>query len=390
MLRKTIPSRALLILFLLISGLLLFGCEKKEEIKTPSYEDLKITVVDTREPHLPGAPAYQDQVTELVKKFEADRKVKVNLVFLERDKVQELLSKGKLEDDPDFSADLCYSGEWPFYAENGKPVDNLPVSSYLDAAASYWTRDGKMVGIPSYIHWFCVAANESLTGITIRNQPGVPFISPENLKGKVGYWPDSVAFFKVALDPVGWSAQNLMEYTFWVKDSLGTMVEDPLEAWTQGSLKGLYPVNPYLLRWLKVSNQESKIFFFPLPSYYTVPGYIVLSREEANKTVATELGILLARQRGRWAARAMGGIPACVDDMTIFNLESGFTYDERQMILEVTKATNLQLPTLSEFLRNGEITTGLEEEVKGFLSGKSKEEELQGSILKIFQVHTNP
>jgi len=385
-LAKRIPAGLLALTF---GVCFLMGCQKRPEaLKKPSFEGLEITVADAREPHLPGARPYQDEVTRVVREFEEKHKVKVNLLFLAREEIQRTLIGMERENAPH----LCFSGEWPLAGDTFADVSSgISGEDYHDCALSYWSKDGRVLGIPSYIHWFCLAAR----GIEEAEHSGENV--PQSIRWKTGYWPDTMAFYSSVLDSVGWDAGHMADYLEWVKDTYGPLIEDPLEAWTKGSVDGLFPVNAYLFIWLRVSQKDQKISILPVPGpfgetgfYYTVPGYVVLTQQEPMRSLAIELGKVLACHRGRWAARAMGGIPACVADMAIFNLESGFSYAERQLLFGISKVSRYTIPSAKEQAERQDILAGLEDLARDYLSGRIERQHLENGILRLLGNHNKP
>ena len=111
----------------------------------------------------------------------------------------------------------------------------MPVSythlddEYQDASMAYWTDDGKIMGIPSYVHWLCLASK-------------LP--ESEEFKDRAGYFLASPGFLDSGLSGLdgGWAVQNVLDYVEWVGSNFGRYVEEPLDRWAQNQSVALFPV----------------------------------------------------------------------------------------------------------------------------------------------------
>ena len=176
-----------------------------------------------------------------------------------------------------------FSSEWPVIVDVVADISGeLERDTFIDPAITYWSRDEQVFGIPAYIQWIGTAARTLPVG-----------------DGTTAYWVDSPAFLRAALDrgEAGWNEETLLEYAQWVKGKYGRFRDDPLLAWQQGAVDALYPVTPYLFKWLKTSAQgtEAEISVVPASSpfgsdsfYYTVPAYLVLAENAPEKAAAVE------------------------------------------------------------------------------------------------------
>lgn len=388
------------VVVLFIAGLA--GCRPSpkppEEL---SFDGLKITVWDAKEPHLPGVYPYEDQVAHIIEVFEKEYNVTVEYRYREREEIIRFLtgqSTGPGEEAGEGPV-VVYSTEWPVVPDGAVDVSGgLDLEEFHDTCVSYWTRDEEVLAVPAYVHWFCAAARrgpvpDDSEGYSSARE-GAP-VSP----GKTGYWVSSRAFLRVYLDRTGrgWDEKDIVDYLAWVKANFGKIRDDPLDLLDQGDLDALYPVTPHLYRWLKVSEKTEssrKITIYPPPGpgcdggfYYTVPGYIVLAKEEPYRSCATRLARVLSQNLGRWAARAIGGIPARVEDMPVFNVQSGFSYEERQKLASVLKQIGLKVPAPQDFILKEKLHAGILDLMKDYLSGKVTEQTLEDGIRRVIEGH---
>ena len=85
-----------------------------------------------------------------VEAFAREHGVEVEVLFQTRSKIEELLSGNYKGEEPS----LVYSTEWPFVGSGIQDLTDLvSIGDYQDAAITYWTDAGKIMGIPSYVHW---------------------------------------------------------------------------------------------------------------------------------------------------------------------------------------------------------------------------------------------
>lgn len=369
----------------------------------PEKYDLKgvrLVVWDALQVKFPGYGDYAEEVSRVIEVFCLETGVTVDLKYAERREVMDLLS-GAVPASTAQTPHLVFSGECPVISDNLEDVgDAIDPDLFLDAAANYWTRDGKLLGIPAFIHWTGTAlkyrelSGQSEDGESLGDSAAVPKPS------RTAYWTDSPLFLRCVLDAPGasWDAGSVIQYAEWVRDSYGPPQDDPLSAWQYGQVDALYPVNPYLYKWLKVTQAEDVPVTIVPPDttfgdtrfYYTVPAYLVLCEGGAEKAAAAELGRRLAASLGRWAARTLGCIPALVEDMPIFNLESGFSYSERRRIWNSVSGGEAVAPLVSDYLQTVSLTGALQGPLQSFFSGKAGIQSLQELIYEAFSRHTRP
>ncbi len=378
---------------------------------------------DAIEPQYAGLKVYEESVLAIADAFSKTHGVEVVLHFVTRQEIDDYLAGQSEEEDPPA---LVYSTEWPALHETFACVPAyVDPDSYLDAAIAYWEAEGRLLGIPAYIHWIGTAVDASLLAgeqgaaegesdeteseqgeaaggesgdsdepdLRLHNQAWL-----EQIKGKVGYWHDSPAFLPSVLDwpGVGWAGSLVVQYLDWVKETCGPIREDPLAAWQDEEVRALCPVTPYLQKWLNASG-ESSMRIFPIAGpfsspryYYTVPGYAVLAGEEEKVACAAMLGKELAANLGRWAARALGAIPALADDLPLFHLESDSNYEWRIAVLKELEPALLKAPTAgvaAQRARTEEVVARLS---TGYHNGTVSREELEREIDGILATHTRP
>jgi hypothetical protein len=378
--------------------------------KTPEKYDLRgvrLVVWDALQPKYPGAADYSEEVARVISGFCLETGVAVDLRYVERREVMDLLSGADAPGATE-GPHLVFSGEWPVVSDGLADLsDVLDPAVFIDPAAAYWTVDGRFLGIPAFIQWTGVAvkrpesswdAQDAREGDDLEEDAldAPPIPKP----GRTAYWTGSPAFLRCALDgpEAAWDAGSVIRYAKWVKDSYGAHVPDPLLHWQLGEVDALYPVNPYLYKWLQTSQDDGPPIALVPPGtpfgdsrfHYTVPAYLVLCEGQPEKTAAALLGQRLAASLGRWAARTLGCIPALVDDMPIFNLESDFGYTERRRMWESVRDGVAVAPQVSEYLRTSSLANALTEPLETYLSGKSTSQSLEEHIRGAFSRHTRP
>lgn len=352
---------------------------EKQAPKELDLSGTSITVWDVSQPAVAGAPDYSAETARVVAEFEKDHGVKVDLRLVSRQDISLLLA-GK---SPGTGVSLVYSTEWPFVPAGlpGSPGLADP-AAYVDSAAAYWTKDGAMLAAPAYVHWVSAVSTAA----------------PDKTTPATACIPGSAAFLKSALDypSGGWDPDNVVTYLAWVKETYGTPPQDPLAAWQDGAVQTLFPVTPYLYQWLRDSGGRP-VTLSPEAGprnepgvYYTVPGYLVLAGEEPYRTCAAKLAVVLAANLGRWAARAIGGLPAAMADAAVFQVDSRFSDAERSALIQAVYAGTLRVPAAADFLYAEAIEDTVSEDVSQFLSGKTTEAELSQSIREASQKHTKP
>lgn len=376
------------------------SCLGRAEIpETYDLRSVRLVVWDALQVRFPGHGDYSEELSRVIKAFCLETGVTVDLRYAERREVLDLLT-GAGPSGAAQKPHLVFSGEYPVISGDLQDLsDMIDPEVFVDPAAAYWTRDEKLLGIPAFIHWTGTALKHpEILGRSEEGEgldaPMVP--QPE----RTAYWTGSTAFLRCVLDTPGvsWDADTVIQYAKWVKDSYGPLHDDPLSSWQYGQVDALYPVNPYLYKWLKVTQAEDIPVTIIPPStpfgdgrfHYTVPAYLVLCEGGAEKAAAAELGRRLAASLGRWAARTLGCIPALADDMSIFNLESGFDYLERRRIWSSVNDGEACAPLVSEYLRTASLAGALYEPLQRFLSGELTLQSLEGLIYEAFSRHTRP
>lgn len=373
------------------------GCLQRETEPEPlSIRGQRIVVWDAIEPSFPDVPSYQASALAVAEDFAREQGVEVEFKFVTRQDIDLYLSEGKAQDGEEPS--LVYSTEWPIMHDEFKDVDkDVDPGRFLDAASSYWTFDGKLFGIPAYIHWFGTAVDTSLVpGDWTPLSDGDTWT--DSVAGKIGFWSDSPAFLSSVMDwpEVGWTAEKVVSYLKSVKERWGTVPEDPLAAWQDGAVVALSPVTPHLYKWFN-SSSEANMRLFPTVGlleparyYYTVPGYVVLGEDFAKTRCATLLGELLAQNLGRWATRVLGSVPARIEDAALYHLESGFSYEERMTFLGQLETCSLAAPTPNQCLMRDEVSKVCGRFLREFLKDDLTDEELMSGIRDVLQRHTKP
>jgi len=382
-------SRAALVVCVLVCAALLSvplagcGIGVKEAPQAPDVSGLSITVWDAAQPRVEGVADYRQAATRVAAEFAGRCGLNVDLRFVARQQIADLLLGKTAGERPH----LVFTTEWPFAPLDLPGVPELvDEASYLDAAASYWKRDGRILAIPSYIHWI---------GLVSRGDAPV---GTEALRQETAYFADSPAFLRLALDSpgAGWDAEKVASYLAWVKETYGPPPVDPLAAWDEETVQAIFPVTAYLLRWLRERRGEL-LRLLPLAGpfgepgfYYTVPGYVVLAAEEPYRSCAADLGRELAANLGRWAARAVGAIPAAVSDLAVFNVESGLSFEERSALIRSVSTCRSRVPATDDYLYRESVVSAVRQDAWDFLSGKTTEAEARRSIREALERYTRP
>ncbi|MGI6666258.1 MAG: hypothetical protein ACOX5Q_02210 [Bacillota bacterium] len=396
--RMPFRLRRLIAAFCLVALTATLSCLTRAE--GPEKYDLqgvRLVVWDSLQAKFPGHSDYSEEVSRVISAFCLETGVTVDLHYAERREVLELLSDPGPRQEPH----LVFSGEWPVISGNLQDIrGDVDPELFIDAAQAYWMRDDRLFGIPAFIQWTGTAVKGAgaLDETGAGDDPDTELPPPE--PARTGYWVDSPAFLRCALDAPGasWDAERVIEYVEWAKDSFGLYTADPLLSWQTGEVDALYPVNPYLYKWLKVSQSgDVSVKIVPPETpfgdsrfHYTVPAYVVLCEEAREKAAAAQLGRRLAASLGRWAARTLGCIPALIDDMPIFNLESDFTYAERRRLWDSVSQGKSVAPDISEYLETSSLAGALVDPLEMFLSGKSTAGDLKELIHGAFSRHTRP
>ncbi len=394
-------------LMVLTIAALLASCLGRPEVPdTYDLRNVRLVVWDALQVKFPDSADYSEEVSRVIQEFCRETGATVDLRYAERREILDLLT-GTYPKDTTEVPHLVFSGEYPVLSDRLEDVSHaVDPDIFLDAAANYWTRDGKLLGIPAFIHW---------TGTAVKYQAGGEH-APENGEGegrdleegeaqvprpsRTAYWTDSPLFLRCALDVSGmeWGAETVLQYAEWVRENYGSFHDDPLSAWEHGLADALYPVNPYLYKWLEAREEEGSGITIVPPGthfdddrfYYTVPAYLVLCEGGAEKAAAVELGRRLAKSLGRWAARTLACVPALVDDMSIFNLESGFDYAERKRIWDSVVTGEAKAPEAAEYLQVVSLAGALEAPLREFLSGRISRQDLEGLIHEALSRNTRP
>lgn len=361
--------------YILLSCVLIIASGCQGQVRTVpheiSFKGLRIVVWDAGQPLFLDKNPWENDMMECVKEFAEKYQVSVEVRFASREDIRKAIA-GETEALPD----LVYSTEWSVLHSNLVPLGEvLDFSEILDSARTFWTdKGGEILGIPAYIHWFSTASK----------QKGA-------VGGKAGYWPESPAFFAPILSE-GLTEVDVLEYLRWVRETYGPPDPDPLTLWEDGEASVLFPVNPYLLRWLEESGGGAFPSMLPAPSgarvFYTAPGYVVLSGADPKRTCCALLGKALAEKLGLWAAQTFGGIPACSKDVSAFHLFSSLPYEDRVFLLGAVEDAAVTAPDEGEELLRLKIQEACGEDIFRYLQGLLSEEELIGSIQRQLGGHT--
>ena len=393
-------GRLFRVLFLATAGLALLagGCKfgARGVPVEPDLTGAKIVVWDADQVALHGAASYREEAARVVGDFSAKYKTSVDLVFVDRGVIQrylagerDLQSLGEGLKPPD----VVFTGERPFVPTDAAEVHMyLEPEGYLEAALEYWRREGRLMAVPAYIHWWA-------TGCVARPVEGSGGAEGTEMSyGRTAYILDSGGLLTLALELTGdsWEADGVAAFLSYVKEKYGPPLPDPLGSFMQGTVDALYPVTPFLLKWMEGCGR-GEVRPIPIGNpfgdarfYFTVPGYVVLAQGGVQKECASRLARDLAANLGRWVARAAGGLPARSEDISVFSIESGFNYEERMSVLSCLTGQTYHAPLASDFISRQEIDSALRPIASDYLSGKIGESELRSGIQEILRRHTKP
>ncbi|MBE3520251.1 MAG: hypothetical protein IMW97_08210 [Firmicutes bacterium] len=330
-----------------------FGCSgrlpEKSEGPVPALPPGEELVVwDMKQPHFPGSRPYEEEVQRVCEEFQKKTGIPVKLVFVSRWELPDALLKAKRESK---LPDVLFSGEFPCLTGLERDLAGLLNSGqYQEAAIAAWTRGGRIVGIPSAVLWLGIAARKDALNSQQPGQSGDLGIDPSTVTGllrSLAVLPTSEAFMEIATRDLSGryrSPREIASFVSWIKMNVPQFpAESCLERFKRGEVWGIYGATPYSFKWLRISSEpgsSGQPVLGPLVFQggdvgfrFTVPGYVILSGSEAKMKASAELGKLLAENHGRWGARALGLIPARIEDLPIFTLESGFTREERSCLL---------------------------------------------------------
>ncbi len=364
----------------LIVAVLLCGCKTQTPLP---YEvppgDIKIVAWDAKEPHLPGAPPYSELATLVAEDYAKTLGITVDLEFKPRQQIEDLL----LGDYQGEIPSVVFSTEWPFVGIGTQDLTEMvEADDYLEAAAGFWMYDGRLMGIPAYVHWLCLAKRADLG----------------NSSPNAGYFIYSPGFLHSALDygNLDWVPEDICTYVEWVKQTYGLCQEPVLDLWEQGRIGMMYPVTPHLFKWIRLSEKDLDTEMLPIDNpegtprfYFSVPGYVVMDGNEQTMKYAVELAKLLAANRGRWAARAIGCIPAYVSDTPLFDLESGFDRDERLKLMSSFLQSQARITDWVTYSRKTHVRLGVNRAIEEYLSGSVSREQFEQRIYDALKSHTN-
>ena len=337
------------------------------------FAGVKITVWDLHRPVVDGVDGYEAEVRRIGEEFASAKNVEVELRFAGRQEISDVLS-GKAE----AQVDLVCTGEWPFIPDAARDLSGLSSQDiYVDAAASYWRKDGKLLAVPAYFHWTGTAYRPAGT------QDAYSWDSPLFLSAALG---------KGEFPP---HPEEVASYLAFILKERGKAPHDPLLSWEDGTAKSFYPFTPYL--WQRFHAKDATVTIGPVCRsveesfyYYTVPAYVVLAQDAAETACAAKLAALLAANLGRWAARALSCVPALREDVSVWNLESDLGYDDRSAMLFSLSALSLTAPSALEHDLWESLETALRGVAKGYLSGEFGEEEAGRGIQEALGRHTKP
>lgn len=397
---KCLCRRILAVIFLALFSIAFSSCVgPRPAPKKLDLSGVSLTVWDALQPRFPGCPEYSEEVSRVIEEFCRETGVKVEFRYAERREALEVLSGKEVSSRPH----LMFSTEWPVASECLSDLSgDLDVTDYVDPAGLYWTAGDQFLGIPAYVQWIGTvvrAPGDSTGGAGSAATSAATGAATVSVARRTGYWVDSPAFFRAVLDGpgVGWNAESLTRYAKWVKETYGAYCVDPLASWQNGEVDALYPVTPYLYKWLRTSSLGVTVSVVPSASpfeddsfYYTVPAYLVLTEDDLERASAVELGKRLAANLGRWAARALGCVPALVKDMPIFNLESGFDYEARQLIWQPVAIGTRAAPRAAEFFQTTAMDSVLAAPLTQYVLGEATDQSLEESIRGACVRHTKP
>lgn len=338
------------------------------------FSDTALLVWDLAEPRIDGAPDYYELVSAVVADFEKLHGIEVEVRIVSRQEVEDLLTGESAEEKPD----LVCTGEWPFIPEGAASLSPyVSCDSYIDIAARYWETEAGLAAIPAYVHWTGTGHREEGAGVS--------------------YIWDSPAFMAAlsrSSKPLR-DADYVMELLQAVRSEWGEARSDPLASYLNGSARSLFPLTPSMYR--RISAGEAGVSMGPVDGpvgdqyyFYTVPAYVVLAEDPETIAGAAELGKRLAANLGRWAARALSCMPALIEDISVFNLESGLDYAQRATLIGSFSDLGLTAPSVAEYCERVAQDQAMREVIGDYLSGRlSAEEALQG-IRETLARHTKP
>lgn len=317
----------------------------------------EIVVWEMKQPHFPGSRPYEEEVQRVCEQFQQKTGIRVKLVFVSRWELPDALLKAREESK---LPDVLFSGEFPCLTGLERDLAGiLDAGQYQETALAAWTRGGRIMGIPSAILWFGIAARKDVLN-SQQGEPGDFRTDPSTLNGllrSLGVLPTSEAFMQIATHELSGrhrAPREIASFVSWIKMNVSESAQEfCLQRFKRGDIQGIYGVTPYIFKWLRISSEpgsSGEPVLVPLIFEkgdtgfgFTVPGYLILSGAEPKLKASAELGKLLAQNYGRWGARALGLIPARIEDLPIFTLESGFTREERSQLLKILDLTSIPL-----------------------------------------------
>lgn len=309
------------------------------------WQGKQLLVWDARQPIFREEDTYEEAAELAAKEFSQKYGVEVSIEFRGRDEIRDFLS-GKSR--PKETPDICYSTEWPFCPEDYCVLDQGTSDKFLEAARLYWQIGLGMAGVPSF--FFPV-------GATLRNTVGLDAPDLLNrLKGKTEVEIESMAFWELLFSSPGSPDPSQMALTF--REILSLAPESPagsvLEAWLRGSVDGLFPATPYLTRWIEGNGSETR--FLPSSAvmsgkeFYTVPGFVVTTRDPSKRECAAEFAAVLAGCLGRWTARNLNAVPALASDYAVFLSEASLSQEEKLWMAKAAREGQRKLRAVDSHL----------------------------------------
>jgi hypothetical protein len=277
---------------------------------------------------------------------------------------------------------VVFSTEWPFVGAGAQDLTGLvPTDDYLEPAASFWTYDDRLMGVPSYVHWLCTAKRAGT----------------DNSSGMTGYLSGSPGFLHSGLDygSLDWTGEDICTYAEWVRQTYGLRSQAVLDLWRQNRIEAIFPVTPHLFKWMKLSENGGEIHLLPIDNpegtprfYFSVPGYVVMEADEEILEFAVGLAQVLAAARGRWAARAIGCIPALRSDIPLFDVESGFTREQRVLLMTGFFDSDARISDRTAHGHKIRICQAVVEVIEEYLSGEADRDQLEQGIHAALKSHT--
>ncbi len=357
-------------------------CRQTSEPPTDlALEVIEIAVWDAKEPRLVGAQPYSQSLFRIVESFIETYEIPVEVEFKTRQEIENLLLDNYEGHIPPVL--VVFSTEWPFVGVGTQNLtETVKSDDYLKPTIAYWTHEDKLMGIPSYIHWHCLAKK----GLKENDLEAIGCLtgSPRFLYSAIGDWNSHEC------------AENVFEYVKWAKDISSINKESALDLWTQNYINMMYPVTPQLFKWLKLSELNNRVNMFPIDNpqgnpdfYFSVPAYLVVTQNNEIIKPAIELAKLLARAKGKWAAKVLGCIPACAKDVSIFNLESGLEQNERVVLINSFYTTDTQVINYTEYEKRNKIRLAITQTVEDYLSGTIGKIEFEQGIRSALKGYTN-